>query len=76
MTKQQFLKDIAELMEVDYDLTLDSNLQEMDEFDSLVIMSLIAYADKNFSKKISGDSFKNISDVRSLIDIIGADHFE
>ena len=76
MTKDKFIQDLSDLLETDAELTLTTNLKELEEFDSLAIMGLVAYADKNFGKKIPGERFSQVTDVQSLIDLLGAENFE
>ena len=76
MTTEQFIKDLGDLLETDVELSLTTNLKELEEYDSLAIMGLVAYADKNFGKKIVGEKFRQVTDVQSLIDIMGAENFE
>lgn len=76
MTREQFIKDLADLLETDVELTLTTNLKELEEYDSLAIMGLVAYADKNFGKKIAGEEFSQVTDVQSLIAVMGAENFE
>ena len=76
MTKDKFLQELSELLETDTELTLTTNLKDLEEYDSLAIMGLVAYADKNFGKKIPGENFSQVTDVQSLIDLLGAENFE
>ncbi|MBQ7208998.1 MAG: acyl carrier protein [Lentisphaeria bacterium] len=76
MTKEKFIEDLSDLLETDVELTLTTNLKEVEEYDSLAIMGLVAYADRNFGKKIPGEKFGEVTDVQSLIDILGAENFE
>lgn len=75
MKKEQFFTDLAEMLEVDDPITADTDLSELDEFDSLFIMGMVAYIDKNFSKKITGNQFANVKTAANLIKLIGEEHF-
>lgn len=75
MKKEQFIADLAEMMEVDDELTLDTDLSAMEEFDSLIVMGLVVYIDKNFSKKLTGAQFADIKTVADLVQLIGEDCF-
>ena len=78
MKKEEFYHHLAELLELDDDIqiTEETNLREFDEFDSLAIMSIIAFTDRYFGVKIAGDTFQKITTVDSLMDVIGRAHFE
>ncbi len=76
MKTEQFIKDLGDLLETDVELSMTTNLKELEEYDSLAIMGLVAYADKNFGKKIAGEEFSQVTDVQSLIALMGAENFE
>ena len=76
MKKDDFCKDLAEMLEIDESLTADSDLSKIEEFDSLAIMSIIAYADQKFAKKINGQALSGITTVESLMAAIGSECFE
>ena len=75
MEKQKFYSEIEEMLETEDKIMEDTNLRELEEYDSMVVLSLIAFIDENFSKKLSGEQFKDIITVKSLMDKIGADNF-
>lgn len=76
MKKQDFVAELSELLEYDGNLTVDTNLAELEEYDSLAIMSLVALIFSKFKKKISGQSLANVTKVSVLIELIGNDCFE
>jgi acyl carrier protein len=78
MNKEQFISDLKDLLELDdcKVVKLSTVLVEFDEFDSLSILSLIAYVDHNFGERLSGEDVFKINDVTSLISLIGEHHFE
>lgn len=78
MKKADFCKELADLLELDEgkELTPDSNLKELEEFDSLAIMSIVALADKLFSRKLTSETLQQITTVDSLMEAIGRDCFE
>lgn len=75
MTKDLFLSSLKEQLELDTYLTLDTRLKELDEWDSMSGMLLMAFISDEFGKEITADDLKNITDVNSLIDIVGPSHF-
>ena len=70
------LKDALEIEDKDQEITLETNFKELEEYDSLSVLSIIAIIDKNFSKKIPSLNFIKIITIKSLIDLIGKEHFE
>ena len=76
MTRQQLLAELKELWETEAELTLESNLKELEEYDSLSVLSLLAYIHRTFDKQFSARQLNNIDTVQSLIDLIGTDSFD
>ena len=70
------LKDALEIEDEDQEITLETNLKELEEYDSLSVLSIIAMIDKNFGKQIPSLDFIKITTVKSLIDLIGEQYFE
>jgi len=72
-----FLNELKETLEID-DVELDeeTNLKELEEYDSLSVLSIIAMIDENFGKRISGQDFQSITTVGSLMELIGMENFE
>lgn len=53
MTKEQFLAKMQEeVLDTDQEITLESNLEELDEWDSLAFVSYIAMANTAAGKKV------------------------
>ena len=70
------LKDALEIEDENQEITLKTNLKELEEYDSLSVLSIIAMIDKNFGKQISSVDFIKITTIKSLIDLIGKEYFE
>lgn len=52
MTVQESQSELADLTEINDELNLNSNLKDYEEYDSMALMSLVAFIHKNFSKTI------------------------
>lgn len=76
MKTSVFLEKLQEDLEEDQTLTLDTNLKELESYDSISLLSVIAFVDENFNKKIDTKQFKDIEKVSDLVDIIGKENFE
>ena len=50
-------------------MTLETNFKDLDEWDSLTALSLIAHFDMNLGKKISGDQIKNAVIIQDLFNL-------
>ena len=75
MTINDFVKEITELFEIEEELSLQSNLKEYEEYDSMAIMTLVAFIHKNFGKRFDAKQFIEINTIQSLIDLIGNENF-
>jgi len=70
------LKDALEIEDEDQEITLETNIKELEEYDSLSVLSIIAMIDKNFGKQIPSIDFVKITTIKSLMDLIGKEYFE
>lgn len=66
MTTNDFLDELKDILEVD-ELDVDSVLVELDEWDSLSIMSVMVLFSKKFGINIK---IKDIQEVKSVKDLI------
>lgn len=72
MNKEEFIKGFAELFE-DTDpaeIVETTEFQELDEWDSLLLLSLIAYMKTNYGKNVTGKEIKTCSTVGDLFDLV------
>ena len=70
------LKDALEIEGEDHKITLETNLKELEKYDSLSVLSIIAMIDKNFNKQIPSSEFVKVTTVNNLKDLIGKKYFE
>ncbi len=78
MKKLDFIQDLREIMDLedDTELAKDTNLQNLEEFDSLTLLSLIAFVDEHFQMTLSQTQLVSITTVHSLMEMIGLQYFE
>ncbi|MGJ1205399.1 acyl carrier protein [Sphingobacterium lactis] len=76
MNKEKFLTLLKDELELDSDLTLETNLKELEEWDSMTAMLLIGVVSNEFDYNLTGDEIAELSTVQSLIDKIGSDKFQ
>ena len=79
MKKEEFieeLKDALEIEDEDKQITLETNLKDLEEYDSLSVLSIIAMIDKNFGKQIPSSDFTKVTTVSSMMDLIGKKYFD
>ncbi|MDR2236256.1 MAG: phosphopantetheine-binding protein [Chryseobacterium sp.] len=76
MKTSVFLEKLQEELEEDETLTLDTNLKQLESYDSISLLSVIAFVDENFNKKMDTKQFKDVEKVSDLVAIIGKENFE
>ena len=77
MKKSIFLQKLQEALEVDdIELTEETNLQKLEDFDSLAIMNIIALVDSHFNVILPDFELEKITTVKSLMKLIGIEKFE
>lgn len=72
MTTEKFIQELQEEVFTDTNpelITLNTNFKALDEWDSLIALSLIAHFDMNLGKKISGDQIKDSNTIEDLYQI-------
>ncbi|NRA61820.1 MAG: acyl carrier protein [Psychrobium sp.] len=71
MNKQQFLNELEEILELDSDtLQGEEVLLEIEQWDSLAFLSVIAMADEHFDIIIQGDRLEKIKTVADLTALV------
>lgn len=76
MTKEEFIKDLQEELEYETVLQADTNLKNLEEWDSMSAMILIGFVSDKFDITLNADDIKSITTINSLIDRIGSEKFE
>jgi len=72
MTKTDFFKEIAEIMEIDPSgLTGKEALREIGNWDSLAVISFIALADEHFDVIVPGEKIKGAVSLDDLAGLVG-----
>ena len=70
MTIEEKLAIIKEILECeDADISVDTQLKDIDEWDSLSVLSLIMYMLDNYSIKVSGSDIRNFTTVQDIINL-------
>ncbi|AJC85232.1 acyl carrier protein [Campylobacter peloridis] len=76
MTKQIFLKKLEELLQVDYALEENMLLKNIEEYDSLALLSLTVFYDQEFNIFVEGKKLKSCQNISDLIALIPSDKLE
>lgn len=76
MNTEAFLTQLQDELEEENTLTLDTQFKNLDSYDSMSVLSIIAFVDEMFDKKLDTKQFKDIQSLQELKELIGAEHFE
>lgn len=76
MNTSVFLEKLQNELDEDENLTPETKLKSLESYDSISLLSIIAFVDENFSKKIDTKHFKDIETVSDLMNVIGNERFE
>ena len=77
MKKNEFVNQLSEYCEFkNENFTLETPFKSVDGYDSLAVMSIIAFVDENFKMILTSLQLREITDFNSLILLIGTDKFE
>lgn len=75
MEKSLFLIRLQEELEYETNLDLNTNIKELEEWDSMGAMILIGFVSDEFGVNLNADDIKKITTVNSLIEKIGLEKF-
>ncbi len=72
VTKSDFLKLLHEevLTECDIELTFETSFKELECWDSITALTMIALFDSEFDFKLTGESLRNCNTILDLFDLI------
>lgn len=70
MTKEIFLERMADILDVEDEITLDTNLSELDEWDSLSIISYVAMANAACGKKVDVKIVREAVTIQDLYNLL------
>jgi acyl carrier protein len=71
MTQKEILDQIEDLLEVEAgSLTLEMELNSIDEFDSMAKLSLIVLSDDEFSKKLTAEQLNDFVTIKDIVDFL------
>ena len=78
MKKDEFIENLKDALEIDPDkeITEDTDLRSLEEYDSLSVLAIIAMIDENFGKRLSSPDFQKVTKIGSLMKLIGEESFE
>lgn len=71
-----FLRDVEEELEIE-SVVLEKGtvLKDLEDWDSIAILTMIAYIDSNFGKRFKSSEFQKLATIEDLINLIGLEKF-
>ncbi|SDI57769.1 phosphopantetheine-binding protein [Chryseobacterium jejuense] len=76
MKTSVFLEKLQEELDEKQPLSQETRLKDLENYDSISLLSVIAFVDENFNQQLDPDLFKNMETVSDLMNIIGQENFE
>jgi len=70
MNEEKFLEDFANMFEITdpEDIKMDTDFRELEEWDSLIALSLIAMADEEYGVTLTGDDIRLAKTIADLFE--------
>lgn len=66
MAREKFLETFIEVLQTEEEITFETLLDDIEEWDSLSKMATIAFLDKNYSQKIT---FADVKEFKTVEDV-------
>lgn len=66
MTQDEFLTAMQDVLQTEEELTTDTVLNDLAEWDSLSVMATMAFLDKNFGVKTTMADYKEMSTIGDI----------
>ena len=77
MKKEDFFEELLECMEIDpVELSEDTAFKQLEDFDSMAVMSIVAFIDEKFGTVLAAEELEKMVTVGDLMKLIGMEHFE
>ena len=67
---KQFIEKMVDILDIEDEITADTVLTDLEEWDSLSLVSFIAMANASYNKKIIPADAKNAETIRDLYELL------
>lgn len=67
---EQFIEKMVEMLDAEEEITMDTVLDELDDWDSLSFVSFLAMANTAYGKKVEPASVKAANTIRDLYELV------
>ena len=72
MTAEDFLKKLVEIMDTEAEINLSTRLADLEDWDSLSMVSFFSFCNANSNRKISPEEIKAAQSVQDLFNLANA----
>lgn len=66
MTNEEFLSKMQDVLQTEDELSLDTVLDDLEEWDSLSVMATMAFLDKDFGVKTTMKDYKSVKTIADI----------
>lgn len=66
MTREEFLNELVEVLQTEDEISFDTVLADLDEWDSLSVMATMAFLDKSFGVKTTMKDYKEMKTIGDI----------
>ena len=66
MNKEEFLNEMVEVLQTEEELSFETVLDDLDEWDSLSVMATMAFLEKNFCVKTTLKDYKEMKTIGDI----------
>ncbi|MBQ7723457.1 MAG: hypothetical protein IJT57_03955 [Selenomonadaceae bacterium] len=73
LTAEEFVKKLAEVMDTDVDLKLSTKLADVEDWDSLSMVSFFSFCNSTLGKKLAPEEIKSAQTVEDLFKLAGGE---
>lgn len=70
MSAEEFIKNLTDIMDTETELTLETELSEVEEWDSLSLVSFLSFCNARLKRPILPDEIKSAQTVKDLFEIV------
>ena len=73
MTAEEFVKRLADLMDTDVELDLSTKLADVEDWDSLSMVSFFSFCDSKLNRRLAPELIKSAQTVEDLFKLAGGE---
>lgn len=73
MTTEEFIKKLAELMDTDAEINLSTKLADMEDWDSLSMVSFFSFCNSTLNRRVPPEQIKAAQSVEDLFKLAGGE---